>query len=159
MTTTTKHAKKRISERTDLSLSQFNKKASFIFKHGYKLRRFEGALYEYLCSKSIDGHGYVLRVYEDLIFIFDSRKRTLVTVYPIPEELLPISNYLVLSGSPSIIWLHKDGSSLYVSEYDAFTDDIGEAIEFGTEQKARNFIKNNNKISIMIKQGWEVIII
>ena len=155
----TDHARQRITERTSLSLSRFKKKASYIFKHGYKLSRFIDPLYSYLCSKRIDGGFYDIRVWETYVFIYDTRQKRLLTVYPVPEEYLPVDNFLVNSGSPCILWLCKDGVSCYVCEGDSLTDDIGEAIEFRTKQKAMNYIKNNNTITVLVKQGWRIIVL
>ena len=158
----THHAKERLTERTSLSLKNFKKQSTFIYKHGYKIRCFTGELYSYLVSKQLDGGEYVVRVWEEYVFIYNSRLKRLLTVYPIPECYLPISQYL-LDGSnsePAIIWIKMpDGSSQYVSEHDSLTDDIGAALEFGTKQKATNFVKNNRVLSVLEKQGAKVIVL
>ena len=155
----TDHAKQRITERTSIPLSEAKKIAKHVFKNGFKLRQFSGEFYDYLCGKRIDGGQYDIRVWEDMVYIYDTRQKRLLTVYPIPTEFLPISDYFNRSSSPSIIWVRGFGTSQYVCEGDMLTDDIGLAIEFGTVQKAKNYIKNNRTLSVLERQGYEIIIL
>ena len=155
----TDHAKQRITERTDIPLSNAKRISDHVFKNGYKLRVFTGDLYDYLCSKRIDGGHYDIRVWEDYIYIYDTQQKRLLTVYPIPTEFLPISDYFNRSSSPSIIWVRGFGTSQYVCEGDMLTDDIGLAVEFRTVQKAKNYIKNNRTLAVLVKQGYDIIIL
>lgn len=155
----TNHAKERTLQRTDISLADIKKQSENAYKHGYKIRKFTGDLYEYLLSKQIDGGLYVVRVYEDNIYVFDSVLKRLLTIYPVPEEYLPVSNYFSESASPCLIYIrYPDGHYEYVVNNGSLTDDIGLATEFRTKQKATNYIKNNHILSVLERQGCEVII-
>lgn len=152
-----RHGTKRIIERTDLSLKKLDKTLSHIYEAGYRLRHFEGDFYSYLLSKRIDGAGYDLRVYEDNIYIFDCVNKILVTVYPIPARYLPFEKFISHSSSPCLVFIrYNDGHIEYVCEADTLDTDIGLAIEFRTRQKAMNYIKNNNNLRILKKQGCVV---
>ena len=105
----THHAKQRSNERTDYSIPELKKASSFALKHGYKIRAFSGELYDYLYSKQIRGADYIVRVYENNIYIFDARLKRLLTIYAVPEEYLPVENYLHIQGSPCIILVSVDG--------------------------------------------------
>lgn len=156
----TDHAKQRISERTSLPLKNFKNVSSHIYKHGYRIRSFSGELYEYLNGKQLNGGQFAVRVYEDNIFIFDSEQGRLLTVYPVPERFLPISRFREVASAPCIIWVKGiDGSSQYVCECNMLTEDIGEAVEFRTRQKANNYVKNNNVLNTLERQGYEIIVL
>ena len=160
----TDHAKQRITERTDISLSDIKKLSKHIYKYGYRLSRFTGDLHTYINSKQIDGGHYSIRVFNNYIYIFDSELKRLLTVYPIPEEYLPVSNYFNTESSPCIIWVRSpEGVSQYISEgvngSNMLTDDIGRAVEFHTKQKAINYVKNNHMLRVLEKQGYEIIIL
>ena len=148
----THHAKQRTLERTEMNLTELKQNSNFALKHGYKIRNFSGELYEYLNSKQLRGANYLIRVYENNIYIFDARLKRLLTIYSIPEAYLPIDNYISQNGSPCIILVSVDGHREYVGET-GLVDDIGVALEFRTVQKAQNYIKNNNWVSVMIRQG------
>lgn len=155
----TQHAKERTLERTDMSLPDVRKASNLAYKHGYKVRAFKGAFYDFLNSKQIRGANYLVRVYEDNIYIFDARLKKMMTIYPVPSEFLPIGAWISESASPCIILVSVDGHWEYVCEGGAngtgfLTEDIGLATEFRTKQKAQNYIKNNNWISVMEAQGY-----
>ena len=157
----TYHAKERTLERTDISLSDIKEKSKSAYKYGYKIRRFEGAFYNYLCSKQINGCGYVLRVYEDNVYIFDAILKRLLTIYPVPSEFLPVSNFFNVGSSPCIIIASfPDGHSEYVcSDSTVLTGDIALATEFRTKQKAENYLKNNTWLSALERQGVKFIVL
>lgn len=155
----THHAKERTLERTDYSIAELKNKSKTAFKHGYKIRSFSGELYDYLYTKQIRGANYIVRVFENNIYIFDAQLKRMITIYPVPEEYLPVENYLHTHGSPCIILVSVDGHWEYVcegtSETNFLTMDIALATEFRTIQKAQNYIKNNNWISVMCSRGYE----
>ena len=150
----TNHAKERTLERTDMTLVDVKKASAFAYKHGYKVRHFKGEFYEYLNSKQIRGSNFIIRVYENNVYIFDAHLKRMLTIYPVPLEFLPVENWLCEEGSPCIILVSVDGHWEYVCEGGFLTNDIGSATEFRTVQKAENYIKNNNWISVMCKQGY-----
>jgi len=153
----TDHAKKRIIERTEITLKNAKKLSKHVFKYGYKLRQFTGEFYEYLNSKRIDGGFYDIRVFENHIFVYDTVQKRLLTVYQIPPKYLPVEKFLNKTKSPCLIFIkYPDYTYKYVAECDMLTDDIGLAIEFRTKQKAQNYIKNNYTLAILIKQGCEI---
>lgn len=154
----TSHSKQRAYERTELSTPELKQKTKQAYKSGIRLHALTGELYEYIRARQIDDGGhFVVRVFENNVYIFDARRQKLMTIYPVPEELLPIENYLSNSGSPCLIFLTSpNNEKTYVAEDCSFTDDIGLAIEFRTTQKATNYIKNNKNISILLKQGYTV---
>jgi hypothetical protein len=154
--TITNHAKERTLQRTEMNLTELKQASSFAFKHGYKVRNFSGEFYEYLNSKQLRGAHYKICVYEDYIYVFDTRLKRMLTIYPVPEEYLPISQWITDNTSPCIILVSVDGHWEYVCEGGFLTTDIAEATEFRTVQKAENYIKNNNYMSVMIKQGHEI---
>ena len=151
----THHAKERTLERTSYSLSELKSKSQYAFKHGYKIRAFSGELYDYLYTKQIRGANYIVRVFENNIYIFDAKLKRMLTIYPVPEEYLPVENYLHIHGTPCIILVSVNGHWEYVCETGFLTTDIAEATEFRTVQKAQNYIKNNNWISVMCSRGYE----
>ena len=158
----TKHANRRISQRTDLDLTGVNSDDFYyaVYDQGFRLSRFEGDLYDYLLSKRIDGSALDIRVYKDNIFVIDTRQKRIVTVYAVPENLLPVEAYFLSSATPCIIVIkNKDGTREYVAEDGSFVTDIALAMEFRTNQKAMNYRKNNRNIANLIKQGCEVIIL
>ena len=126
-----------------------------------RTRRFEGAFYDYLCSKQINGCGYILRVYEDNVYIFDAILKRLLTIYPVPEEYLPVSSFFVSDRCPCIIIASfPDGHSEYVcSDSTVLTGDIALATEFRTKQKAENFLRNNNWLSALERQGVKFVVL
>ncbi len=148
----TKHAKQRFKERTDVAEKDYLEVSQNAFKYGHKIRKFTGELYEYLKTKSIDGYSYTVRVYEDKIFIFDTVLKRLLTVYPIPEEFLPIENFFVDQNSarPCIIVIDRNK---YLCEGGNITDDIALALEFKTEQRCNNYIKNDYVLKLLQRQG------
>lgn len=156
----TNHAKQRTLERTDYKLSELKNISKHVFRYGYHIRRFSGDFYEYLRSKQISGSNYSVRVYKNHVYIFDTIQRRLLTVYPVPEQFVPVSNFFNTESTPTIIWLrppyNNSYKNLYVSNL-TVTEDIGLATEFRTRQKAENFIKNNNTISQLVRQGYEIV--
>lgn len=151
----TYHAKKRTLERTEMNLTELKHASENAYKYGYRIRAFTGELHEYLMSKQLRGANYLLRVYENNIYIFDARLKRLLTIYSIPEKFLPVENYISCSASPCIILVSVDGHWEYVCEgRNGLTTDIAEATEFRTKQKAENYLKNNNFISVMVSQGY-----
>lgn len=159
----TVHARQRLSERTDLNLVGVNSSDFFfeVYNKGYRLNRFEGDLYSYLLTKRIDGSLYDIRVYKNIIYVIDTRQKRIITVYPIPSNLLPVEAYFVSSASPCIIVIRGIGENgrEYVYEDGSFGNDIALAMEFRTNQRAQNFIKNNHIITTLKKQGCEVIVL
>lgn len=156
----THHAKERTLERTDYSIAELKSKSQHAYKYGYRIRAFSGELYDYLYSKQICGANYIVRVFENNIYIFDAQLKRMITIYPVPEEYLPVENYLHTRGSHCIILVSVDGHWEYVCEGSYgrsgfLTTDIAEATEFRTVQKAQNYIKNNNWISVMFSRGYE----
>lgn len=154
----THHAKERTLERTDYSLTELKNKSQNALKHGYRIRAFGGQLHDYLLNKQLRGANYLIRVYENNIYVFDAKRKRMLTIYPVPEEYLPVENYLSLHSSPCIILVSVDGHWEYVCEGGLdgsfLTTDIAEATEFRTKQKAQNYLKNNNAISVMFSQGY-----
>ena len=152
----TNHAKERFNERTEVSEKDFLDTSKRAFQFGYKLRRFKGEFYEYVRSKQINGGHYSVRVYEDNVYIFDTHLGRMLTVYPVPAEFLPVSNWFVGVDDTFrciIIAEFPDGHVEYVCDNGVLTDDIGLATEFRTEQRANNYIKNNNYLSILAARG------
>lgn len=159
----TMHSFMRFNERLGIPLEQQQKMQEEAFKYGYKISAFCGEFYDYVLSKQIDGGRYIVRVYNDIIFVFDQWYKRLITVYSVPKKYLPISQYLIRNNKETELisrYLIKitspDNVSVYVGEEYDFVEDIALAAEFNTYQKAKNFVKNNRAIHILVKNNHTV---
>ena len=149
-----------MSERTNIRISDYKKTAKHAFKYGRKLSNFTGELYEYLLSKYVKSSHYSLRVYDNIIYIFDTLLGRLITVYPIPIEFLPVSRFINYDSLPTLIAIRfPDGHYEYVMEGKSLTREIELALEFRTKQSAINYYKNDGSLSVLERQGCEVVYI
>lgn len=148
------HAEVRFSERTSVKNKDFINNANNAFKNGFKANHFSGEFYDFLSSKSLDNGRATVRVYQGYIYVFDNHNGILVTVYEVPEKfkgevegLSGAGGESGLSGGPCIVIVRRGAERLYVAECDELVSDIALAIEFKTEQRAKNYIKNNANLS------------
>lgn len=141
----TRHAYRRFSERTEFSAKQRNHNANQAWKCGYKIAQFMEPFYSYLNSKQLEGDRTSVKVFGENIYVFDNRHKRLVTVYPVPEEFLPIKQYVCKPSSPCVI---KVNDSWYVSE------DGENPTVFKSIQSANNYVKNNHSLD-----GEKVVVI
>ena len=109
----TKHARKRFCERTDFSPGQRNHDAKMAWKRGYKASQFGEPLYSYLFEKQMEGDRTSVKIWGENVYVFDNRRKKLVTVYPVPEEFLPVKRYLSFKPIPCVIEL---GGGRFVTE-------------------------------------------
>ena len=133
----TKHAYKRFSERTDFTPNQRNHNANQAWKHGYKISQFDEPFYSYLFEKQLEGDKTSVKVWDENIYVFDNRHKRLVTVYPVPEQFLPIKQYLSFKPVPCVIKVND----LYFISEDGENPTI-----FKSKQSANNYIKNNHDL-------------
>ena len=141
----TKHARKRFGERTDFSPGQRNHNAKTAWKRGYRISQFGEPFYSYLFEKQMEGDRTSVKIWGENIYVFDNRRKRLVTVFPVPERFLPIKQYLSFKPIPCVIEL---GGGRFVTE-DGETPTV-----FRSKQSANNYIKNNRCLDSV---GAEVI--
>lgn len=135
----TEHAKKRLEERTNIKKYEWNKSASSAYKKGYRISVFSEPFYSYLKGRQLAGDRTSVKVWNNNIYIFDNRHQKLLTIYPVPEEFLPIKKFLGEQKVPCVIFVND---SWYVP------------IEFKSRQSAINYIKNNRSLD-----GLKVVVI
>lgn len=155
------HAKLRFQERTTLTKNEQHNITQNAYKHGHAISRFVEPFFTYLNERQLNGHYYSVRVYDRYIFVFDNQKKVLVTIYPIPDEYLPIENFLHEHSTPTIIMLvpkDKSLATLFVMEGEKFTEDIAKALEFKNREKALNYIKNNYSLRA-IEERYDLVCI
>lgn len=88
----TRHAKKRLLERTGVSNSYTNFLRNVLSK-GISSNRYTGSFYSYLISKN---NGRSIKVYKERIYVFSPTKdKRLLTTYPVPDAYLPTNKYLI----------------------------------------------------------------
>ena len=133
----TRHAYQRYSQRTELKTNQRTHDAKQAWKHGYKIGEFKDPFYTYLYEKQLSGDRTGIKVWGENIYVFDNRHKRLLTVYPVPEEFLPIKNFLGTDNFPCVIQINGD--------YFA-TEDGENPIIFKSKQSANNYIKNNHDL-------------
>lgn len=149
------HAAQRMYERLGISLpSEQRKIVEKAYRCGRKKVSFSGDFYRFLLSKQADGPHYSIRVFSNCVFIFDTTIQKgcvqLLTVYPIPEEYFPLSQWENYGGGKVIICVKSINSDtngcsyLYISPEGELVEDIALALSFKTEQRARNYVQNNN---------------
>lgn len=87
------HSIDRFRQRTDLSKSRDMKRLfTNALKRGNNPDHYHGAFEQYLAShKRKSTHG--VKVYANLVFIYNKRSRTLVTVFKVPDEYVPLQDY------------------------------------------------------------------
>lgn len=145
----TRHSKIRGEQRLAGGVSA--DKAAKAFKKGKEFSSFKGELSEYIRQKCSDNGRYVAKVYDDALYIFENRLGCrLLTVYKLPEELLPIEKYLIENDElePKCIMLTDKltGKIAYLTEFGEITEDICEAVEFKNQKKAANYLANNRRL-------------
>lgn len=88
----TKHAKKRLRERTGV-YNNYTNLLRNVLKKGIPSNHYTGAFYSYLASKQ---NGSGIKVYKEKIYIFSpNKKKFLLTTFPVPDMYLPTSKYLI----------------------------------------------------------------
>lgn len=90
------HAKQRMSERLTnySSLEKPVKVFETALRYGKKISDFYGDFHDYLEQILTKQRGTDVRVYADNVFVYESRKKILITVWNIPQEYEPYKNYL-----------------------------------------------------------------
>ena len=95
------HAKARMEER--LSNYSSTEKPVKVFetalRYGKRVSDFYGDFKSYLEQILTKQHGTDIRVYADNVFVFETRKMILITVWNIPPEYEPYKNYLNVNRS------------------------------------------------------------
>ena len=88
MVSVTSHAKRRLKERCGVSKNSAMDMAERAFNKGISFENASTDLKKYISSIYIrhEKIGDNIRIYGNMVYIFDNR--TLITVYPIPENLL-----------------------------------------------------------------------
>lgn len=147
----TRHSQNRFDERTDFVTAERQKLANKAFNSGHIFSCFKEPVYSYLKSISYDDGKYVAKVFEDYVYIFNNcNGHRLLTVYKVPEEYLPVDQYLIAKDELKrcgILLVSKAGNETYYwSEYGTLTKDIDLMLEFTSQIKANNYINNNNAL-------------
>ncbi len=96
----TRHGNKRIKERvTDYS----NKDSllTLVRKNGRTKEDFIGEFYQYLLNKS--RRGAKVRVYKNNIYILAKNSKKLITVYSVPSQFLPVTQYGINSQKKNVM--------------------------------------------------------
>lgn len=89
----TKHARTRFAERLDLTRrEEMNHYFKSAIKSGLNPKSFKGKFHTYLISKLKKNSYCTLKVYSDFIYIHRNKK--LITMFPVPEKYLPVSQWL-----------------------------------------------------------------
>ena len=160
----TTHSKLRFKQRTDLqTIDNQEQNAEAAFKNGYGFAQFKEPIFSFLKDLGYDSGGrYVPKIYNDCVYIFNNiGGHRLLTVYKVPEEYLPIEEYLIRDDELQkciIMLTHKDTGEKFYGNGWGIADDIDEALEFTSQIKANNFINNNNQIK-ELKDDYYVMLI
>jgi len=144
----TNHSKIRFDERTDYPSGITTELATKAFNVGYVFSQFKAPLSDFLKSISYDSGKYVAKIYNNYVYIFNNcNGHRLLTVYAVPEDYLPVEQYLVSMselGRCVIVLTNKHTSQqVYWNEFGGLTEDIDEALEFTSQIKAINYMNNN----------------
>lgn len=158
----TNHSKKRLQQRTDYNVAEYEKLANIAFRKGYEAMDFVGELSDYIQSLCSKQGAYVAKVYNGVIYIFNNYLgHRLLTVYKVPEEYLPTNKFLIDSKSLCrcniILEDRETKESFYWSMDNDLTEDIDCAAEFSSQPKARNFINNNGSLQAY-QDRYEIIV-
>lgn len=88
MVSVTSHAKRRLKERCGVSKNSAMNMAERTFNKGISFENASTDLKKYISSVYIrhEKTGDNIRIYGNMVYVFDNR--TLITVYPIPGDLL-----------------------------------------------------------------------
>lgn len=133
-----KHAYKRFIERTDFTPNQRNHNANQAWQYGYKIGQFCGEFYTFLNDKQLGGDRTSVKIWAENIYVFDNRHRTLITVYPIPKQFIPVKRFLGKDNYPCVI--EVNGNYL-------ISEDGEHPTVFKSKQSANNYIKNNASLN------------
>ena len=129
-TIVTRHASNRIQQRTEFSPNQKNHNINNAWKYGHKIDNYVDPFFSFLLTKQQEGNRTIVKIYEDNIYVFENKKRRLITVYPVPEEYVPTKQFL---GKQKGEYAIRVG------------DEILPTI-FTSLQSAHNYIRNNLKL-------------
>ena len=80
----THHARQRLNERVNLT----KKRTSIVniaYCKGLTLLQYKGTFFQYLSAKKSK-----VKVYHDYIYIFSKVRKSLITVFPVPQKYLPV---------------------------------------------------------------------
>ena len=91
----TKHGKKRIRERQNIT--SYPALLQVVKKKGKSIYYFKGIFFKYLRFKS-KNYKNIIKVYGSNIFIFTRSSKKLITTYPVPEKYIPIKDYEIGKG-------------------------------------------------------------
>ena len=87
------HAKRRAAERLNISrrndIKHHFRKA---LMYGLSPSSFKGTFYRYLMSKLKKNKSCTIKIYSDFVYIHRNKK--LITMFPVPERYLPVSQFL-----------------------------------------------------------------
>lgn len=148
----TQHSKVRAAQRFSADNVLTEAKAKKAFKYGKEFTYFIGKLYNYLKEKQdIKHNGHViLKVFDDYVWIFQNGYgHRLVTVYKLPEEFLPVDDFIDSERNPAIITLtnKKTGLTYYWGTEGMVPGLYDETIiDFTSRVKAKNYIANNAEL-------------
>ena len=88
----TKHARKRLGERAGV-YDNYARLLNNVLKKGHPPNRYSGLFYSYLSNKT---NSSSIRVYKEKIYVFSpSKKKKLLTTFPVPSMYLPTRKYLI----------------------------------------------------------------
>lgn len=82
------HAKERLAKRLNINKKAVIRQAELSIERGYALHELSGNLKKWATTKVFQGgHHHTVRVYNNLIFIFDPRDMNLVTAFHVPSNM------------------------------------------------------------------------
>ena len=159
----TTHSKNRFNERTEYAYEEYEQLALKAFKHGYEFSRFKEPFATCLAGLCHQGGRYLAKVYDNHIYIFNNAYgHRLLTIYPVPDEYLPIEQYLYPKAETArciIALVDKETNEQYYwGEYGGLTKDIDEVLEFRTQVQATNYLNNNYELD-SYKDFYDLLIV